>query len=96
MKLLFHQQNMKAGRVKKREKRDIKKFGLKPAPKVPKRQPHTLETLREEDVTTVGDADEELFQEEANDAYAEYFSKSYEPKILVTSTDNPHKVSHMS
>jgi len=52
--------------------------------------PKTLENTREVDVTTVEKEDDELEQEEKMDAFAEYYNKSYEPKILVTSSDNPH------
>lgn len=40
----------------------------------------------------VEEEDEELEHEEANDAYASYFTKSYVPKILITCSDNPHTV----
>ena len=35
--------------------------------------------------------DEEVNWDIANDEFKAYFSKSYEPKILITSADNPHK-----
>lgn len=73
------------------EAKDKKKLAAKlgkDAP--PKKQPHTIESLREKDETMVEEEDEELEHEEANDAYASYFTKSYVPKILVTCSDNPH------
>ncbi|KAG0718316.1 Ribosome production factor 1 [Chionoecetes opilio] len=71
----------------KEKKKLAAKLG-KDAP--PKKQPHTIESLREEDETMVDEEDEELEHEEANDAFAAYFTKSYEPKILITCSDNPH------
>lgn len=57
-----------------------------------KLEPRTLESTREADETTVQENDEEVEQEEALDAFADYYNKLYEPRILVTSSDNPHKV----
>jgi ribosome production factor 1 len=34
--------------------------------------------------------DEETLWDIGNDDYKDYFSKSYEPKVLITSNDNPH------
>lgn len=54
---------------------------------------HTIESLREHDHTTVENIDEsdneELRKELENDDFSEYFSKSYEPKVLITYADNP-------
>ena len=57
--------------------------------------------MREADETTVasGDAPEEKQDEEvnwdiANDEFKHYFDKTYEPKVLITSADNPHSVSY--
>lgn len=61
-----------------------------------KLEPRTLESTREADETTVQENDEEVEQEEALDAFADYYNKAYEPRILVTSSDNPHKVSLVS
>jgi hypothetical protein len=62
--------------------------------------PKTIESMREADETTVasGDAPEEKQDEEvnwdiANDEFKHYFDKTYEPKVLITSADNPHSVS---
>ncbi|KAK3860638.1 hypothetical protein Pcinc_033320 [Petrolisthes cinctipes] len=80
-----------AGRDKRREKKRAEKLGIPLPDKGPKQVPHTLESLREKDVTMVEEDDEELYQEEATDAYASYFTKAYEPKVLLTCSDNPHK-----
>ncbi|KAG7172679.1 Ribosome production factor 1-like [Homarus americanus] len=74
---------------KKDRKKEAKRLG-DDAP--PKKQPHTIESLREKDETMVDDEDDELEQEEATDTFASYFSKSYVPKVLVTCSDNPHTV----
>ena len=34
--------------------------------------------------------DEEVNWDLANDQFKDYFSKTYEPKVLITSADNPH------
>lgn len=54
---------------------------------------HTIESLREQDHTVVNELDdsdnEELQKELELDEFNEYFSKSYEPKVLITYADNP-------
>ena len=54
--------------------------------------PRTIENTREHDVTTVDPEDEEVQFDIAHDEYESYFTKTYEPKILITSSDNPHTV----
>lgn len=55
----------------------------------PKQIPKTLETLREPDETVVDDNDEEDNFDITTDEYANYFSKEYDPKVLITSSANP-------
>lgn len=43
-------------------------------------------------MTTVDQEDEEVTFDITHDEYEAYFSKTYEPKILITSSDNPHSV----
>ncbi|XP_076044351.1 ribosome production factor 1-like [Oratosquilla oratoria] len=83
----------------KKEKRKVKRSKLAVRIKTelrmgsdapPKKEPHTIDSLREPDHTVVEDEDEELEQEEATDSYAAYYSKSYVPKLLITCSDNPH------
>ena len=57
--------------------------------------PKTIDNMREYDETTVGgkegtEDDEEVEHDIVNDEFSEYFSRSYEPKILITCSDNPH------
>lgn len=59
----------------------------------PKQVPRTIENTREYDATTVDVDDEEVQFDITHDEYESYFSKTYEPKILITSSDNPHTVS---
>lgn len=91
---VYRQQKYKQlkGRQKKEKKSEKAKL-KKDGDDGPKRVPHTIESLREKDETMVEEEDEELEQEEATDAYASYYSKEYEPKILITCSDNPHKKS---
>jgi len=70
----------------------------------PKLIPKTLDNQREHDETTVvnkikdasgkevgqENVDEEVGWDIENDELADYFKKSYEPKVLITSADNPH------
>eukprot|EP00088_Acartia_fossae_P035574 TRINITY_DN3667_c0_g1_i1.p1 TRINITY_DN3667_c0_g1~~TRINITY_DN3667_c0_g1_i1.p1 ORF type:complete len:330 (+),score=55.34 TRINITY_DN3667_c0_g1_i1:42-1031(+) len=56
--------------------------------------PRTIDSMREADETTVGaengQVDEEVEADMNLDEFSEYFERSYEPKILITSSDNPH------
>jgi len=61
----------------------------------PKQVPKTIDNMREYDETTVGgkegeEEDEEVEQDIVNDEFSQYFTKSYEPKVLITCGDNPH------
>ncbi|TRY70746.1 hypothetical protein TCAL_04837 [Tigriopus californicus] len=69
----------------------------------PRLVPKTLEALREPDVTTVvmggaepgAEPDPTLMDEETHwdinhDEFQDYFAKAYQPKVLITSADNPH------
>jgi hypothetical protein len=64
--------------------------------------PKTIENMREPDETTVipsqesnGTVDEEVIWDISNDEFRDYFGQTYEPKVLLTSTDNPHSVIEM-
>lgn len=54
---------------------------------------HTIESLRENDQTTIGnlnDSDnEETRKEFETDEFSEYYNLAYEPKVLITYSDNP-------
>jgi ribosome production factor 1 len=61
----------------------------------PKKVPHTLESLRVKDETTVEDVNSEenvLVQNDFdNDEFSGYYQQIYEPKVLITYADNPMK-----
>lgn len=77
----------------------LKKKEDKKARKIRKQQPgpksrgHTIESLRENDQTTLTNLDdeenEEVRKEIELDEFSEYFNKAYEPKVLITYSDNP-------
>ncbi|XP_039765491.1 probable ribosome production factor 1 [Pararge aegeria] len=81
---------MARGKDKKKRKLEKKQEG----DDVPKKIPHTLESLREKDETMLANVEAEE-QEEAQkdmelDEMSSYFENSYEPKVLITYSDNPH------
>lgn len=65
---------------------------------MPKQIPHTIESLREKDETAITDLnleENELVREDIeHDELSAYYKQSYEPKILITYSDNPMKVRH--
>lgn len=56
----------------------------------PKQVPKTIESTREPDETWVQDNDEDVLEDEDLDEFADYFNKVREPKVLITTVDNPH------
>ncbi|XP_037300730.1 probable ribosome production factor 1 isoform X1 [Manduca sexta] len=81
---------MARGKDKKKRKLEKKQEG----DDVPKKIPHTLESLREKDETMLANVEVEE-QEEAQkdmelDELSSYYQNSYEPKVLITYSDNPH------
>jgi ribosome production factor 1 len=76
---------------KREDKKDRKIRKNQPGPKS---RGHTIESLREKDQTVVTNLDdsenEETRKEMELDEFSEYYSKSYEPKVLITYSDNPH------
>lgn len=69
---------------KKEEKAERKLRKQEPGPKD---RGHTIESLRETDQTTVNNMEseelEELQKDLETDEFSEYFSKQYEPKVLI-------------
>lgn len=90
--------NREVRRLKYKRDQQSKKKEEKAARKVRRQEPgpkdpgHTIESLREPDQTTVAQEEdvEELQQDLATDEFADYYSKSYEPRVLITYSDNPH------
>ena len=103
-KELRHKEYVKLRREKKKDKKKRREHRKKVAEALgedapPKLIPKTIESTRVADETAVasGDAppeqqDEEVNWDIANDEFKDYFNKSYEPKVLITSADNPHSV----
>lgn len=87
-------ENIEKARQRFREKKAWRKAGNKGKPplnkKPPTKLPHTIESLREPDVTYVDSGDQEIEYDESTDKYASYYTKSYEPKVLITCSDYPH------
>ena len=93
----------KIKREKKKEKRERQQerkrrseaMGEKAPPRL---IPRTLENTREKDETAVEHdegqtnprIDEEVEWDICNDEFRDYFAKTYEPKVLITCSDNPH------
>lgn len=75
---------------KKEDKKERKKRKLEGGERS---RGHTIESLREKDQTVIGnlnDSDnEEVKKEFDNDEFSEYYNMSYEPKVLITYSDNP-------
>ncbi|KAJ3662770.1 hypothetical protein Zmor_007099 [Zophobas morio] len=90
-KLVRSQQYQKAKKEQKKAKKLAKKQTKLEGG--PKKVPHTLESLRIKDETTVNDInteENELVKNDLdNDEFSEYYQQSYEPKILITYADNP-------
>lgn len=63
---------------------------------IPKNVPKTIDSMREKDHTMLVYMDEEdqleLNLELDRDELSSYFQKTYEPKVLITFSDNPHQV----
>jgi len=79
-------------RKKKKEARKLRQREAealgKDAP--PKQVPHTLESLREPDPTAVELDDPETSYDLNFDEFSTYFETGYEPKVLLTCSDNPN------
>nr|XP_023023565.1 probable ribosome production factor 1 [Leptinotarsa decemlineata] len=88
-----NQQYQKAKKQVKKAKKEAKK--VRETEGIPKKTPHTIESLREKDETIITDLDGEendLVREDLDqDEFSEYYKQSYEPKVLITYADNPMK-----
>lgn len=76
-----------------KKKEDKKSRKIRKQEDGPKSRGHTIESLREQDQTTITNLDdsenEEVKKEIELDEFSEYYNKSYEPKVLITYSDNP-------
>merc|ERR1719228_1581556 len=99
-KIRRNQEWVKLKREKKKDKRKRQDVRRKEREELgdeapPKMVPKTIDSMREYDETTVGgkegnDEDEEVEHDIVSDEFKDYFDKTYEPKVLITSCDNPH------
>ena len=102
-KIRRNEEWLKLKREKKKEKRARQDERKKEAEAAEERGeeapeklvPKTIDSMREYDETTVGgkegtEEDEEVEHDVANDEFSSYFAKTYEPKVLITCSDNPH------
>ncbi|XP_018323668.1 probable ribosome production factor 1 [Agrilus planipennis] len=85
----YHKLKQEKKKLKKREKAERKSKGE------PARIPHTIESLREKDETVIGDLtsqeNEVIATDLEQDEFSGYYKKAYEPKVLITYSDNPTK-----
>ncbi|KAL3284626.1 hypothetical protein HHI36_018780 [Cryptolaemus montrouzieri] len=92
-KIVRNQQYNKAKKEKQKERKKLKTERERSGE--PKKIPHTIESLREKDETSVGELeadDNELVRHDLdNDEFSNYYKQSYEPKVLITYSDNPMK-----
>ena len=102
-KIRRNEEWLKLKREKKKEKRARQDERKKEAEAAEERGeeapeklvPKTIDSMREYDETTVGgkegtEEDEEVEHDVGNDEFSTYFAKTYEPKVLITCSDNPH------
>ncbi|XP_012277914.1 probable ribosome production factor 1 [Orussus abietinus] len=93
-KTVRHEKCEKLRKEKIKLKKENKKKRLQEGG--PKRIPHTIESLREKDETTVlgnieDEHNEEIKIDFEHDEFADYYKHAYEPKVLITYSDNPLK-----
>nr|XP_034170911.1 probable ribosome production factor 1 [Osmia lignaria] len=91
-KAVRYQKCQKLKKEKAKAKKEARKKRIQEGG--PKQVPHTIESLREKDETTItGDIDDEENQELKidfeHDEFAPYYRHEYEPKVLITYADNP-------
>nr|XP_031834577.1 probable ribosome production factor 1 [Nomia melanderi] len=91
-KAVRYKKSQKLLQAKAKAKKEAKKKRIEEG--APKQVPHTIESLREKDETTIiGNLDDEENQELKldfeHDEFASYYKHSYEPKVLITYCDNP-------
>nr|CAG4638596.1 EOG090X09U6 [Cyclestheria hislopi] len=94
-KIVRKQEWAKLKKEKRKAKKELQKKRRKEAEALgdeapPKLVPKTIESTREQDVTAVDEDDEEVQFDLTHDEFESYFSKTYVPKILLTTSDNPH------
>ncbi|XP_076641451.1 putative ribosome production factor 1 [Halictus rubicundus] len=91
-KAVRYKKCQKLMREKAKAKKEARKKRIQEG--APKQVPHTIESLREKDETTVtGNLDdeenEELKVDFEHDEFSSYYKHSCDPKVLITYCDNP-------
>lgn len=93
-KALRYQKCEKLMKERAKAKKQAKKVRIQEG--APKQTPHTIESLREKDETTIvgnleDEANQEIKLECDRDEFADYYRQEYEPKVLITYADNPNR-----
>ncbi|GJQ79392.1 hypothetical protein Trydic_g16251 [Trypoxylus dichotomus] len=86
--------NQKFQKIKRELKKNKKKIKQERQQRGESKDPHTLETLRVSDETAIDLRNEEnpIFNHDLNtDEFKDFFSKTREPRVLITYCDNPMK-----
>ena len=91
-KVVRRQKKEALRREKKKAKREARKLRIQEGK--PKQVPHTIESLREKDETIIqgsldDEENEEIKEDIEHDEFAAYYRQEYEPKVLITYSDNP-------
>ncbi|XP_066591682.1 probable ribosome production factor 1 [Prorops nasuta] len=91
-KAVRYQKCQKLLKAKAKAKKEAKRLRIEEG--APKKTPHTIETLREKDETTIhgnleNAENEEIQLESKFDEFSAYFNEGSEPKVLITYSDNP-------
>ncbi|MCL4123859.1 UNVERIFIED_CONTAM: hypothetical protein GTU68_024150 [Idotea baltica] len=93
-KLKYRTNYRKMKKEKKIAKRELKRIKQRESEmlgkKLVKKIPHTIESKREVESYIPENDDEDILQEESMDKYADYYSKKYEPKVLITTSEKVH------
>lgn len=93
-KIRRRQKKEELKREKKKAKREARKTRVLEGK--PKQVPHTIESLREKDETIIqgslaDEENEEVKEDIEQDEFASYYRHDYDPKVLITYSDNPTK-----
>eukprot|EP00850_Spirogloea_muscicola_P012467 SM000080S22982 [mRNA] locus=s80:511562:514167:+ [translate_table: standard] len=83
----------KKARVKRRRADDDRALTLGHAA-APKKVPRTIENTREKDETVAALDDDELHADDAQDEFSGHFSRQYSPKVLITTSQHPSKITY--
>lgn len=93
-KAVRNQKYQKLKKEKAKAKKEARKKRIQEGG--PKQVPHTIESLREKDETIItgnleDEENAELKLDFEHDEFSSYYKHSYEPKVLITFSDNPNR-----